>query len=361
MVPRRGRRNARLGFARAEEEAGTRVSGDAGAAPQALLLSRGSIAKVMDLAAWLEAAELGFRAHADAPGQSPPPMAIAATGGAFHAKGASIRLDQLYVALKLNGNFPANSATRGLPTIQGVVLLCSGETGALLAIMDSIEITRRRTAAATALAARILARPDSQTLLLCGCGDQAEAQLAALTDVLPLRRLLLRDRDASRAASFATRAKDSGLEISIVDDLADAARSSDVIVTCTTATRAFLKASFVAPGTFVAAVGADSPAKSEIDPDLVADSFFVTDSTAQCIEIGDLHHAVKSGRASAANVDAQLGALVASEEPITIPAHRTRLFDSTGIGIQDAAAAALIYRRALAAGSARKIALGAWQ
>jgi ornithine cyclodeaminase/alanine dehydrogenase-like protein (mu-crystallin family) len=101
-------------------------------APETLILTRRDVASLMDQAAWLEAVETGFRAAAEGKAQAPPPMTIHGQGGAFHAKGASLALDRHYVALKLNGNFPDNPAMRGLPTIQGALLLCDGETAPCL-------------------------------------------------------------------------------------------------------------------------------------------------------------------------------------------------------------------------------------
>src|SRR5688572_21610834 len=167
---------------------------------------------------WLAAVETGFRAAAEGKAQAPPPMHVQGEGGGFHVKGAMLRLDRPYVAVKLNGNFPGNNEAHGLPTIQGAVLLCDGGNGSLLAVLDSIELTLRRTAAATALAARYLARPESETLLVCGCGDQAGAQLAALRDVLPLRRVLAWDRDQVRAGAFVRGIE--GIHAEVAPDLA---------------------------------------------------------------------------------------------------------------------------------------------
>lgn len=114
--------------------------------PETLILTRAEIGRLMQPADWLEAVETGFRAAAAGEAASPPPMALDGSGGTFHAKGATIQLGRHYAALKLNGNFPDNPSATGLPTIQGAVLLCDGETGALLAVMDSIEVTLRRTA-----------------------------------------------------------------------------------------------------------------------------------------------------------------------------------------------------------------------
>jgi alanine dehydrogenase len=328
-------------------------------APQTLILTRRDIASIMDRPAWLAAVETGFRAAAEGKAHAPPPMVLHGSGGAFHAKGASLELGRHYAALKLNGNFPDNPAARGLPTIQGALLLCDGETGALLAIMDSIEVTLRRTAAATALAARFLARPDSATLLVCGCGEQGRAQLAALRDVLPLRRVLACDRDEGRARAFARDMAGEELKVECAPDLEAAAMRSDVIVTCTTAREPFLEAGFVGPGTFVAAVGADSPDKSEVHPALMAKALVVADILDQCAIMGDLRLAVASGVMTRDEVHAELGELVAGRKPGRTTDAQITLFDSTGTALQDVAAAAFLYGRALAAPGFATISLGA--
>jgi alanine dehydrogenase len=213
-------------------------------APPVLILSRSEVAALMTPADYLEAVETGFRALHEGQAKVPAPWHVEGDGGGFHGKGASLRLDRLYVALKLNGNFPGNPKLHRLPTIQGAILLCDGETGSPLAMMDSIEVTLRRTAAATALAARYLARPDSATLLICGCGDQAAAQVDALRAVLPLRQVLAFDLDRHRSEELAVT-----LDAIVVDEVGDAAGQADIIVTCTTAARSFLTTAMVRPGT----------------------------------------------------------------------------------------------------------------
>jgi ornithine cyclodeaminase/alanine dehydrogenase-like protein (mu-crystallin family) len=310
------------------------------AARPALIITRGDLADLMGPADYLEAMELGFRAAAEGKAHAPPPLAVEGSGGTFHAKAASLRLDRMYVALKLNGNFPGNPAEHGLPTIQGAILLCDGENGSLLAIIDSAEVTLKRTAAATALASRHLARPDSGTILICGCGALGGALLEALRAVLPLERCFAWDRDAARAASFAER---FGAVASA--DLGAAALQSDVIVTCTTAREPFLEPAMVRPGTFVAAVGADSPDKSEIHPELMARATVVADVLAQCREMGDLRHALAAGALRIDQVHAELAELVAGTRPGRIREEEIILFDSTGTALQDVACAALIFER----------------
>jgi alanine dehydrogenase len=313
-----------------------------------LLLSSAEVAALMTPANYLEAVERGFGAAMEGKAAAPAPLTLAGEGGAFHAKGATLFLGRPYVAVKLNGNFPANPPA--LPTIQGAILLCDASNGALLAVIDSIEVTVRRTAAATALAARYLARADSSTLLLCGCGAQAPAQLEALAAILPLRRCVAWDRDPAKAEALARTAERSGLEAEAVTDLGPAARSSDVIVTCTTAREPFLEASHVAPGTFVAAVGADSPDKNEIGAGLMAAARIVVDLLEQCLAMGDLRHAVRTRTMAVGDVHASLGDLVAGARPGRTGGDEVFVFDSTGTALQDVAAAAAIYERALRRG-----------
>jgi alanine dehydrogenase len=294
---------------------------------------------------YLQAVERGFRAGAEGKAAAPAPMAIAGEGGSFHAKGASLRLDRPCVALKLNGNFPGNPPA--LPTIQGAILLCDGENGRLLAVMDSSEVTLRRTAAATALAARFLARADSATALVCGCGMQATAQIEALAEVLPLRLCFAWDREPRRADAFARKAERLlGLEVRPVSEIEAVAAACDVIVACTTACEPYLLPGHVGPGAFVAAVGADSPEKSEVHPDLMAKARVVVDVLEQCVEMGDLRHATGAGALRAEDVHAGLGALVAGEASGRTGADQIFVFDSTGTALQDVAAAAAIYERA---------------
>jgi len=326
----------------------------AGTPTGSLILTRTDIAALMRPADWLAAAETAFRAAGEGRAEAPPPLAIHGSEGVFHAKGAGLRGERHYVALKLNANFPGNPQRRGLPTVQGAILLCDGESGALLAIMDSIEVTLRRTAAATALAARHLARPDSARILICGCGAQGAAQLAALREVLPLPICLAWDRDPERASAFAEAA---GAQVS--DDLVGAALASDVIVTCTTSRQPFLDRHMVRAGTFVAAVGADSPEKSEISPALMASARVVADILDQCVAMGDLQHAIAEGAMTREAVHAELAEIASGARPCRTSAGDIIIFDSTGTGLQDVAAAAMIYERAAGGGHCPNVALAA--
>jgi len=221
-----------------------------------LILSRRDVFDLLTLPDCIDAVERAFRLHAEGRTLGPGVLGVPAGDGSFHIKAAGLLGERSYFAAKTNANFPDNPRRFGLPTIQGTVVLADARTGEPLAVIDSGSVTALRTGAATAVAAKYLARRDSRTATIVGCGVQGEIQLAAIAAVLPLQRAWVLDADQARAESLAARASASlGLHVEAGKDLRAAFLASDVCVTCTPARRAFVTAADVAPGTFIAAVG----------------------------------------------------------------------------------------------------------
>src|SRR5262249_9718671 len=273
-----------------------------------LLLKRSDVAALLTMNECIDAVENAFRAHASQEASPPGILGIHTREGAFHIKAGILELDRPYFAAKSNANFPGNPARFGLPLIQGVVLLCDAETGYPLAIMDSMELTILRTGAATAVAAKHLALPAARTATIFGCGNQGRISVLALLQVRPISRVFAFDVDPQHAIDFARDlSREARIEVTAVDDPGPAVLQREVCVTCTPSTRFILRREWVGSGTFVAAVGADSDLKQEIDPALMATSNVVVDLTDQCATIGDLHHAIAAGLMTAADVHAQLG------------------------------------------------------
>lgn len=318
-----------------------------------LLLTKSDIAALASLGDYAAAAETGFRAYAAGAVATPAPMEISGVGGAFHAKGASMNAGgRPLAALKLNANYPANRARFGLPTIQGAILLCDAETGVILAILESSEITLRRTAAASAIAMKVLARHDAETLLICGCGVQGRAHAEALTSVRAFKRIQAFDKNADAARAFCV-AMSAQLraEVEPAADFGMAARDSDIVVLATPAQRPILQREHLRAGGFIAAIGADNASKNEVAPDAIAAGVVVTDVTDQCALIGDLRAAIAAGAMTREAVRAELGDCLSGARPGRLGEDETLIFDSTGAAFQDLAAAALIYDRARAAGA----------
>ena len=316
-----------------------------------VVLTRSDILRCLDTERSIAAVEAAF--CAEALGRTLPAGVLAthAALGGFHVKAAGLGGDAQYYAAKVNANFPQNPARHGKPTIQGVICLHDAGTGAVLALLDSSSITALRTAAATAVATKFLARRDAHAVAIAGCGAQARSQIRALNQVRSITSV--RAFDANRAASqrFADEMR-AELECDVVIDEAfhAAVAEADIVVTCTTATAPILSADDVRPGTFVAAVGADSPDKQELDPDLLANNTVVVDALEQAAAFGELHHAIRAGLMVREDVHATLAQVVAGRR-----AGRTRdaeitIFDSTGTGLEDVAAAAAAYERAIALG-----------
>ena len=323
-----------------------------------LMLARSDLTTLLTTRDYFIAAEDAFCALGEGRASAATPLHVDAAHGVFHAKGGAYRRQRGYVALKFNANFPDNPERTGLPTIQGAILLCDADNGALLCVLDSAEITLRRTAAASALAARHLAPPDARTLLLCGCGVQASAHVEALADLYSLDRVLCWDQQPAKAEALAThiRAKLS-LHGSTAVDFAEAVQSAEIIVTSTPATAPFLGPEHVRPGAFIAAVGADNPNKSELTPSLTARAALVCDSISQCATMGDLRHALAADALSYDQVRAELSDVVVGVKPGRLLAAEIVVFDSTGLAVQDAAAAAMAYERAIEAGRGARFAL----
>ena len=317
-----------------------------------LILSRTEIANLMIFSDYVEAVEQAFQMLASGQILGAGILDIPGKDGMFHIKGAAVPFgDTIFVAVKVNGNFPENKKRYDLPTIQGAILLCDGMRGFPLAFLDSTEITIQRTGAATALAARHLARANSEVATICGCGMQGRIQLIALKHALPLKQAFAFDQDNDLAEKFAVQmTKEIGIPVHAIHDIAQGTRQSDVIVTCTTARRFFLTKNHVRKGTFVAAVGADSHDKQEIDPQLLSSSMVVTDILEQCARIGDLHHAIQSNEMTHADVYAQLHEIVGGIKATPSLADEIVIFDSTGTALQDVAAAAVVYQRAIERG-----------
>jgi alanine dehydrogenase len=302
---------------------------------EVLILSARDIRALLTIDDCIAAVEEAFLLHAQHRSVGPASLSLHVNGGAFHVKGAALGRS---LAVKVNGNFFANPA-RGLPRIQGVIILADAGDGRPLAILDSIDITILRTGAATAVAARHLALPDAHSLLVCGCGLQGRISIEAIRRVRDIDEVLLYDVDSARAAALATE---------VGGRVVDQVGSADIIVTCTPSRSAFLD--HARAGTFIAAVGADSSEKQELAPSLMASSAIIVDDLAQCASFGDLRGAIAAGAMSEQDIRGSLGDVVAGITRGRQSNEEVVIFDSTGTALQDVAAAAIVYERALAAG-----------
>ena len=313
-----------------------------------LILARRDVAALLSIEECTKAIEQVFRLYGEGKTQAPGVLGVHAHEGGFHIKAGVLQLNRPYFAAKINANFPQNPMRLGLPTIQGVIVLSDADNGYPLAIMDSTEITAQRTAAATAVAAKYLARPESKTLTICGCGIQGSVSLRALMPLFPLEQVFAYDVDSTRSEKFANDlSAELAIPIKALDQLERATLQSDICVTCTPSRQFYLKREHIAPGTFVAAVGADNENKQELDPTLLGRSKVVVDLLEQCATIGELHHALDQKIMTKDQVHAELGEVVAAIKPGRTSSDEVIVFDSTGMALQDVVTSALVYEKAM--------------
>jgi alanine dehydrogenase len=314
-----------------------------------LLLTRKDVIDLLTVDECIAGVEQAFQLHGEGKARPPGILGIRVQNGGFHIKAGVLERTKPYFVTKINANFPGNPKRHGLPIIQGIIAVSDAADGTLLALIDSIEITIIRTGAATAVAAKYLAATEASIITICGCGNQGTISLKALMKVRELETVYAFDTDETLAQKFAS---DFASQINVIpinnEQLAASLKNSKIVVTCTPSQRPFIAVKHITPGTFIAAVGADSEEKQELFPDLLVASKIIADVAQQSATIGELHHAIDEKKLTIAGIHAELGMIVAGKKPGRECQNEIIIFDSTGMALQDAAAASIVYEKALA-------------
>ena len=239
--------------------------------------------------------------------------------------------------------FPGN-VSRGLSAVQAAYLLLDADTGEPLALMDGAMLTRRRTAAASALAADYLARSDSRTLVMVGTGSLAPHLVAAHAAVRPIREVRVWGRSAAKAAALAARLDRAGLRGTAVDDLEAAVRSADIVSCATLSAEPLVHGRWLRTGTHLDLVGGFTPAMREADDEAVRRSHVFVDTPAAFEEAGDVVQPLARGLLRKEDV-ADLADLVRDLRPGRRSETEITLFKSVGAALEDLAAARLAFAR----------------
>lgn len=323
----------------------------AGAGDEMILLSGRDLRALLKPKPVIEALRQAYGALASNRADQGKSLGFTIGGGSAHIKAGLLPGSRAALAAKINVNLPDNPKLRALPTIQGVVLLSDATTGRPLAVMDSMTLTGIRTAGTAMLAAGFGARQDSKRAAIIGCGAQAHYQIEALLACFPIEEIRVFDIDAARALAFATAIGGADLRVTQAKSISAAIDGADICITCTTSKQPILTQAMQLTGCFVAAVGADNPEKSEIEPALMARGRILVDDLEQCVTGADLAHALKAGAVSRERVHADLADLASGHRNGRESADELVIFDSSGSGVQDVAAAWLAYQIAVAAGA----------
>jgi ornithine cyclodeaminase len=255
---------------------------------------------------------------------------------------------QGFIGTKLVTIFPDNAA-RNRASVLGTYVLMEGATGEVVALLDGVALTLWRTAAASALAATYLARPDATRMVMIGAGALAPRLIAAHVSVRPIREVLIWNRDGARAAALAAKLDRPGLSVRATDDLAAAVASADIVSSATLSPDPLIRGEWLHPGAHVDLVGAFTPQMREADDTAIARARVHVDTRGGATrEAGDIVQPLASGVLTQDAIRGDLFDLAAGRAPGRQAADEITLFKSVGTAIEDLVAAALVHRRATA-------------
>lgn len=246
-----------------------------------------------------------------------------------------------YLGIKTVTVFPANGA-QGLPGVHSMYTLFDAATGEPLAQMDGDEITTRRTAAASALAASYLARPDAAHLLVVGAGRVASLMAEAHAAVRPIARVTVWNHRAESAHKLAERLRQRGIDARPTTDLRGAAEAADVISCATLATASLVRGAWLRPGAHLDLIGSFTPEMRESDAECFARSRVFVDTHEALVKSGDVLQAMADGAFSAERLQGDLAALCRGERRGRGSDDEITLFKSVGTALEDLAAAQLV-------------------
>jgi ornithine cyclodeaminase len=318
-----------------------------------LIVPERDIAALMTREAAYDAVEKVFAAMASGAAYNFPVIreAIGHEDALYGFKGGFDRLGQV-LGLKAGGYWPHNLEKRGLINHQSSIFLFDADTGKVAAMVGGNLLTALRTAAASSVSIRHLARKDARVIGMVGAGHQAKFQLRAALEQRAFDRVIGWNLHPEMLPGLAEVAAEAGLPFEAVP--LEGMRDADVIITITSSFAPVLLDGHVSPGTHIACMGTDTKGKQELDPAILARARVFTDEVAQSVTIGEAQHAVAQGLIRAADVT-QLGAVVNGTDPGRVSDDQITLFDGTGVGLQDLAVAAAVVELAVAKGTAIRV------
>jgi ornithine cyclodeaminase/alanine dehydrogenase-like protein (mu-crystallin family) len=310
--------------------------------PMAVWLNEADVRAVLRPAELVGAMEAALAAFSSGEVVQPVRTALEIGERSFFAVMPALYAGQGVMGSKLVTVVPAN-ADRGLHTHQAAIALFDPVTGELLAVMDGRYITEVRTAAASAVSTRYLARKGARVLGILGSGVQAASHLEALRCVREFREVRAWSPTRANLERFA--AEHPG--VCAAPSAADAVRGADVVVVATSSVTPAILSEWVSDGAHVIAIGACRPSQQEVDPELVARARLVVDSRAAAlVESGDIVRPMKAGLFGEDHVAAELGEVIGGAKAGRTRADEVTLYKSLGLAVEDVAAAGLAYRRA---------------
>lgn len=319
-----------------------------------IIVPERDIARLVTPEASFEAVEAVFAAMARGDAYNFPVVreAIGHEDALYGFKGGFDR-EGMALGLKAGGYWPHNLERRGIINHQSTVFLFDPDTGRAKAMVGGNLLTALRTAAASSVSIKHLARPDAKVLGMVGAGHQSHFQLRAAARQRTFEKVVAWNYHPEMLPGLGETAAELGLHFEAVT-LAELGAQADVIVTITSAFSPSLMDAHVRPGTHLACMGTDTKGKQEVEPALLARATVFCDEVAQSVSIGEAQHAVAQGLISEQDVT-QIGAVINGAHPGRRSADEITIFDGTGVGLQDLAVAAAAVEAAVAAGVAIEV------
>jgi alanine dehydrogenase len=259
---------------------------------------------------------------------------------------------------KLVTLFPHNAE---LPTHQAVILAFDPQTGQPIALMDGTEITATRTAAGSALSARLLAREEASVLAILGTGVQARSHARAMARVRPIREIRVAGRDPAKATALADELRELEADVHAAASYEEASLGADIVCATTHAPEPVVRRAWLSPGAHVTSVGFN-PDGREVDDDTVADALVCVESREAILApppagSNDLIEPIRSGLIGEDHIRAEIGELVLGSRTGRASQEQITLYKSVGVAVQDAAAASLVLAAAREQGAGHEVAV----
>jgi len=326
------------------------------------VLDRDDVQRLVSIAGAITAVREAFAAADRGGAVMPEPfgMYLPEADGEVHVKGAYLAGAPVFAVKTATGFY--RNAEFGLPVSGGMTMVHDARTGTLqVLIADGGLLTELRTAAAGAVAADLLARPGARSAAVIGTGGQARYQLLALLEVRPIEQVTVWGRRRQAAERYRRDLAAAGVPVSVAATAREAVQDAEVVITATSSTGPLIEAGWLARGAHVTAVGSDMPHKQELSPRvLVAAGKYVPDSIDAAAASGELHHALEAGLLAVGSVYGELTGVASGRLAGRAADDELTVADLTGLGIQDAAVAALAARLAAEHGTGRDVPLGGW-
>jgi alanine dehydrogenase len=302
-----------------------------------LLLTSSQVECLLDMKEVIEAVEDAFRALAYGRAAMPPKSYIVLEKGDFRAMPSVV---PGAAGLKWVNVHPGNKGG-DLPTIMALMIYNDPQNGYPLAVMDATAITAYRTGAASAVAAKYLARYESKSLGIIGAGNQACTQIEAHMTLFKIEVINVFDLSQAAIEALIKNLPQYPLKSCSLEETA----ASDIVCTLTTARKPFLKREWITPGAHINAVGADAAGKQELETSILKEAIVVVDDIVQAKKAGEINVPVNRGKYSPDEVYATLGEVITGRKRGRLDNETITVFDSTGIAIEDLAVAKLVYEK----------------